>query len=399
MKYDPATQIQELTQFGEFGGVNPSITDSSTFTFLGTKTMEDTFHGEAEGCFLYSRHWNPSNKYLADALAAMEGTEGAWVTGSGMGAITCAILQLCSAGDHFIASETIYGGSYAFFKNYLPKFNIDVTFVNITKIDEVKAAIKPNTKLVYTETMTNPLLQISDIPALSVLTKEHGIKLVVDNTFTPMIFRPMAHGADIVVYSMTKYINGKNDCVAGAICADNQFINDLSSVIDGTAMLLGPVLDPMRSSSILKNLHTLHIRMKQHSKNAMYLAEKFREAGLKFNYPGVKEHPNHELMKSMMNEEFGFGGMIAIDMETSERATALMEGMQERGVGYIAVSLGYFKTIFSNSGKSTSSEVPEETQLATGMSPGLVRFSVGLDNDIENTWQLIKASIEAMYKK
>ncbi len=396
MKYDPATQIQELTQFGEFGGVNPSITDSSTFTFLGTKTMEDTFHGEAEGCFLYSRHWNPSNKYLADALAAMEGTEGAWVTGSGMGAITCAILQLCSAGDHFIASETIYGGSYAFFKNYLPKFNIDVTFVNITKIDEVKAAIKPNTKLVYTETMTNPLLQISDIPALSVLTKEHGIKLVVDNTFTPMIFRPMAHGADIVVYSMTKYINGKNDCVAGAICADNQFINDLSSVIDGTAMLLGPVLDPMRSSSILKNLHTLHIRMKQHSKNAMYLAEKFREAGLKFNYPGVKEHPNHELMKSMMNEEFGFGGMIAIDMETSERATALMEGMQERGVGYIAVSLGYFKTIFSNSGKSTSSEVPEETQLATGMSPGLVRFSVGLDNDIENTWQLIKASIEAM---
>ena len=396
MKYDPATHIQELTQFGEFGGVNPSITDSSTFTFLGTKTMEDTFNGDAEGCFLYSRHWNPSNKYLADALAAMEGTEAAWVTGSGMGAITSAILQICSAGDHIVSSETTYGGTYAFLKNYLPKFNIDVTFVNICDLEQVKEAIKPNTKMVFTETMTNPLLQISDIPGLSKITRSHDIKLVVDNTFTPMIFRPVEFNADIVIYSMTKYINGKNDCVAGAICANNDFINSLSSVIDGTAMLLGPVLDPMRSSSILKNLHTLHIRMKQHSKNAMYLAEKFREAGLKYNYPGVPEHAGHELMKSMMNEEFGFGGMIAIDMETTERATDLMENMQKKGVGYIAVSLGYFKTIFSNSGKSTSSEVPEETQLATGMSQGLVRFSVGLDNDIENTWQLIKTCLSEM---
>ena len=390
MKHDPATKIQELTQFGEFGGVNPSITDSSTFTFLGTKTMEDTFHGDAEGCFLYSRHWNPSNKYLADALSAMEGTEAAWVTASGMAAITCAILQLCSAGDHFIASETIYGGSFAFFQNYLPKFNIDVTFVNITDLDAVKTAIKPNTKLIYTETMTNPLLQISDVPKLSEITKANNLKLLVDNTFTPMMLNPIRFGADIVIYSMTKYINGKNDCVAGAICGSQEYIDSLSSVIDGTAMLLGPVLDPLRSSSILKNLHTLHIRMKQHSKNAMYLALKFKEAGLKFNYPGVPEHPQHELLKSMLNEDFGFGGMIAIDMETEEKASLLMEKMQAAGVGYLAVSLGYFKTIFSNSGKSTSSEVPKDLQKGMGLSAGLVRFSVGLDNDIENTWQMIK---------
>ncbi|MEA3446579.1 MAG: PLP-dependent transferase, partial [Bacteroidota bacterium] len=292
--------------------------------------------------------------------------------------------------------ETIYGGSYAFFKNYLPKFNIDVTFVNITDLEQVKAAVKSNTKLIYSETMTNPLLQISDVAKLADITKSAGIKLVIDNTFTPMIFRPKAFGADIVIYSMTKYINGKNDCVAGAICGNIDFINDLSSVIDGTAMLLGPVLDPMRSSSILKNLHTLHIRMKQHSKNAMYLAERFKEFGLKYIYPGMPEHQGYKLMKSMMNEEFGFGGMIAIDMETSERANLLMEKMQAKGVGYIAVSLGYFKTIFSNSGKSTSSEVPAETQLSTGMSPGLVRFSVGLDNDIENTWQLIKSCIDGV---
>lgn len=393
-KFDPATNIQRLEQFGEFGDVNPSITDSSTFTFMTAKTMLDTFHGEAQGCFLYSRHWNPSNKYLSDAMAAMEGTESAWVTGSGMGAITTVLLQLCNAGDHIVTSVTTYGGTYAFLKNYLPKFNIDVTFVNISDLESVEAAIQPNTKLIYTESMTNPLLQISDIPTLSKISKKHGVKLVVDNTFTPMILSPYRLGADIVVYSMTKFINGKNDCVAGAICASNDFINAISDVNSGTAMLLGPVLDPMRSASILKNLHTLHIRLMQHSKNAMFLAKKFKEIGLKYNYPGMPEHPDHELMNSIRNEEFGYGGMIAIDMETAERAADLMECMQLKGVGYHAVSLGYFKTLFSNSGKSTSSEVPEDVQLAMGMSPGLVRFSVGLDHDIAHTYELIYSCLK-----
>ncbi|NOZ47330.1 MAG: aminotransferase class I/II-fold pyridoxal phosphate-dependent enzyme [Chlorobi bacterium] len=390
MKKDPATRIQELEQFGEFGGVNPSITDSSTYTFLGNEEMIKTFEGEAEGCFLYSRHWNPSNKYLADALAAMEETESAWVTASGMAAITCALLQLCNSGDHIITSVTTYGGTYAFLKNYLPKFNIEVSFVDITNLEEVKAAIRPNTKVIYTESITNPLLQVSDIPELSKISKENNIALVVDNTFSPLIVSPKELGADIVVYSMTKFINGKNDCVAGAICGTNEFINSLSSVNDGTAMLLGPVLDPMRSSSILKNLNTLHIRMKQHSKNAIYLAHKFEEIGIKIIYPGLSKHPGHQVLKSFMNEEFGFGGILAIDLETSEKASKIMEKMQEKGIGYLAVSLGYFKTLFSNSGKSTSSEIPEDVQKQMGLSPGLVRFSVGLDNNIEYTFEKIK---------
>ncbi len=386
MKFDPAHNIQMLRQFGEFGGVNPSITDSSTFTFLEAGTMIDTFHGEAEGCFLYSRHWNPSSKYLADGLAAMENTESAWVTGSGMAAITTALLQLCNSGDHIITSVTTYGGTFAFLKNWLPKFNIEVSFVNITDIKSVEEAIKPNTKVIYTETITNPLLQVSDLPTLSAIAKKHGITLVVDNTFSPMIVTPANHGADIVIYSLTKFVNGKNDCVAGAICADENFINSISDVNTGTAMLLGPVLDPLRSSSILKNLHTLHIRMKQHSKNAMFLANKFNETGLDFIYPGMSDHPGHQLLKSMMNEEFGFGGMIAIETENSEMANKFMEKMQDDDIGYLAVSLGYFKTLFSNSGKSTSSEVPEEIQKEMGLSEGLVRFSVGLDNNIEAIW-------------
>ncbi|HNW73027.1 MAG: aminotransferase class V-fold PLP-dependent enzyme [Bacteroidales bacterium] len=396
MKNDPSTRIFDLLQFGEYGDVNPSVCDSATFTFMQAKTMLETFQGEAEGCFLYSRHWNPSNKYLADALAVMEGTESAWVTASGMAAITCAILQICSSGDHIVSSQTIYGGSFAFLFNYVKKFNIGVTFVDITNHEEVRNAIGPNTKMVYTETMTNPLLQISDIPALAAIAHERDIKLVVDNTFTPMIVAPYQHGADVVVYSMTKFINGKNDCVAGAICASKDFIDSLSNVNDGTAMLLGPALDPLRSSGILKNLHTLHIRMKQHSKNADYLARKFREYNIKINYPGLEDHRGHETLKRMMNPEFGFGGLITIDMGTAERAARLMEKMEHAGVGYLAVSLGYFKTLFSNSGKSTSSEVPEEIQRDMGLSDGLVRFSVGLDHDIENTWNKIKQCIDQM---
>lgn len=393
---DPATRIQSLLQFGEYGDVNPSVTDSATFTFMQAKTMLETFKGEAEGCFLYSRHWNPSNKYLADALAAMEGTEAAWVTASGMGAITCAILQLVNSGDHIVSSRTTYGGTFAFLKNYLPKFNIEVSFVDITDLEAVKKAIKPNTKIIYTESVTNPMLQVSNIPALADIANANDCKLMVDNTFTPMILAPGKLGAHVTLYSLTKFVNGKNDCVAGAICGNNDYIASLIDVNDGTAMLLGPVLDPFRSSSILKNLHTLHIRMKQHSHNALFLAEKFKEAGVKVIYPGLPDHPNHDLLKELMHPDFGFGGVLAIDMDDFDKASLLMEKMELAGVGYLAVSLGYFKTLFSNSGKSTSSEVPEEEQREMGMSEGLIRFSVGLDHDIQNTWELIKGCMREL---
>jgi methionine-gamma-lyase len=392
-KFNPSGNIFDLKQFGEFGDVNPSITDSSTYTFLAAQTMLDTFQGESEGCFLYSRHWNPSNKYLSDAMAAMEGTPAGWVTASGMAAITTVILQLCNAGDHIITSVTTYGGTFAFLQNYLPKFNIQVTFVNISDLEGVEKAIRPNTKLIYTETLTNPLLQVSDIPRLADISKRNNIKLVVDNTFVPLIVAPSRLGADITVYSMTKFVNGKNDCVAGAICSDAAFIDAISNVNDGTAMLLGPVLDPLRSSSILKNLHTLHIRMKKHSENALYLASRLEKDGMKIIYPGLSNHKDHELMKKLMNPDFGFGGMMAIDLGTADKANQFMEKMQSQGVGYLAVSLGYFKTLFSNPGKSTSSEVPEHIRREMGLSEGLVRFSVGLDHDIEIIYQRIRSCI------
>ncbi|MFN3781545.1 MAG: aminotransferase class I/II-fold pyridoxal phosphate-dependent enzyme, partial [Candidatus Kapaibacteriota bacterium] len=219
MKKDPAMQIQDYWVFGEYGGVNPSIEDASTFTFLSAEKMQELFQHEVEGCFLYSRHLNPTVHYLAQSLALLEGTESAQVTSSGMAAISCAVLQICSAGDEILSSRTIYGGTYALFKNFLPRFNIKTNFVDILNLEEVRNAITPKTKILYTEAISNPLLEVANIPELSKIAKEHNLTLIVDNTFSPMILQPHKLGADIVVHSLTKFINGASDCVGGAICA------------------------------------------------------------------------------------------------------------------------------------------------------------------------------------
>ncbi|MEY3499450.1 MAG: hypothetical protein RL308_1119 [Bacteroidota bacterium] len=394
--FNPADNIQDLQYFGEFGGVNPSISDSSTYTFLSAKTMFDTFEGNAEGCYLYSRHSSPSNLYLDKAMAAMEGTEAANVSASGMGAITPTLLQLCGQGDHIVTSRTIYGGTYAFLKNFTPRFGIKTTFVDITKLNKVEAAITPETKVLYCETVSNPLLEVADIAGLSKLAKKYNLKLVVDNTFSPLSVSPALLGADIVIHSLTKYINGSSDTVGGVTCASREFIDNLKNVNNGASMLLGPTMDSLRSASVMKNLRTLHIRMKQHSFNALYLAERFEKDGIKTVYPGLKSHPSHEIYKNMINPEYGFGGMMTLDVGTLDQANALMELMQSKNLGYLAVSLGFYKTLFSAPGTSTSSEIPLEEQKEMGLTDGLIRFSIGLDNDIERTYQNMKSCMMAL---
>jgi methionine-gamma-lyase len=179
--FDPASKIQDYLVFGEFGDVNPSITDSSTYTFMSPEKMEELFEHEIEGCFLYSRHWNPTNKYLAKALARMEDSESAQVSASGMAAISSTILQLCESGTEVIAAHTIYGGTYAFFKNFLPRLGIKVHFVDIQNLDEVAGKINHQTRAIYCESISNPLLAVSDIPKLSEIARANNLKLVVDN--------------------------------------------------------------------------------------------------------------------------------------------------------------------------------------------------------------------------
>ncbi len=392
----PADFIQDLQYFGEFGGINPSISDSSTYTFLSAKTMFDTFEGNADGCYLYSRHSSPSNLYLGEALAAMEGTETSNVSASGMGAITTVLMQLCAAGDHIVSSRTIYGGTYAFLKNFTPKLNIKTSFVDITSLKSVEAAITSQTKVLYCESVSNPLLEVADIEALSVIAKKHNLQLVVDNTFSPLSISPKQLGADIIIHSLTKFINGASDTIGGVVCGSQELVDNLRNVNDGAAMLFGATMDSLRAASILKNLRTLHIRMKQHSANAMYLAKQFESLGVKTVYPGLDTHPSHNVFKRQMNTEFGYGGMLTIDVGTLEKANALMELMQGKNLGYLAVSLGFYKTLFSAPGSSTSSEIPEDEQKEMGLSPGLIRFSVGLDNDIKRTFKSMSACMKSV---
>nr|WP_299385516.1 aminotransferase class I/II-fold pyridoxal phosphate-dependent enzyme [Allomuricauda sp.] len=396
MDYKASDKIQDLQYFGEFGGVNPSISDSSTYTFLSAKTMFDTFEGNTEGCYLYSRHSSPSNLYLGEAMAELEGTESANVYASGMGAISAVILQLCNAGDHIVCSRTIYGGTYALLKNFLKKFNITTTFVDITDLTSVSQAITPKTKMVYCESVSNPLLEVANIPALSKLSKSSEIPLVVDNTFSPLSISAAQLGADVVVHSLTKFINGSSDCVAGAVCASTEFCLSLKDVNDGAGMLLGSTLDSLRAASILKNMRTLHIRIKKHGENALYLANQFQKDGLTVVYPGLANHKDHTVMTAQMNPEFGYGGLLTLDVGSVEMANALMELMQRKKLGYLAVSLGFYKTLFSAPGTSTSSEIPLEEQEALGLSQGLIRFSIGLDNDIHKTYMAMRGCMEQL---
>lgn len=390
LKSQAADRIQDYLVFGEFGGVNPSITDSSTYTFLSADKMTEIFEKEIEGCYLYSRHTNPSGHFLSQALALMENTAAAHVTSSGMAAISVTILGLCSQGDEIISSRTIYGGTYALFQNVLPRFGINTHLVDIINLDEIKSKVNSKTKVIYLETMSNPMLEIADIQEIRKIADACGAKIVVDNTFTPMLITPYNLGADVVIHSLTKYINGASDAVAGCICADKNFIDSLKDVNTGTAMLLGPTLDSFRSASILKNLHTLHIRMMQHSKNALYMAESLQKLGLRVIYPGLNNHPQYSLYKKIINANFGYGGMLTLDVKNDEIAHKLLPLMQEKLIGYFAVSLGFYKTLFSNPKNTTSSEIPEDIQNAVGMTGSIIRFSFGLDMDIERTLERMK---------
>jgi methionine-gamma-lyase len=375
-------------EFGEHGGVTPSISRSSTFTVMDPRIMPEIFEGlrgpDKNGCFLYSRHFNPTVDVLARYLAAMENTEGAVCTASGMAAISCTLLQLCQDGDHIVASDTIYGGTYALLRELLPSMGIEVTFVDPTVPQGFEAALTENTRVIYTEAVGNPTLKVADIPALAKLANTNDLTLVVDNTFTPVIISPAHVGAHIVVHSLTKFVNGASDAIAGVICADKAFIHKLMDLHTGRVMLLGPTMDPRVAYDIIQRLPHLSLRMREHGARAMIIASKLQEMGIDVTYPGLPSHPQYSLTSRLINEGYGYGGILTIDCVTRDNAEELMRTLQnEESFGFIAVSLGYYDTLLSCSSSSTSSEVPPEDQHKIGLSPGLVRVSVGLTGSLK----------------
>lgn len=392
--FDPIESLADMRhEFGEHGGVNMSIEASTTFTVLKAGTMPEIFRGrlgpDQGGCFLYGRHFNPTVYVLGRELAALEGVEAGYATASGMSAIACTIMQLCTSGQHVVAGDTLYGGTFALLHDFLPnRVGIKTTFIDITDLDAVERAFTKDTKVLYAESISNPTLDVADLPKLAEIAHRHGARLVVDNTFAPLVVSPAQLGADVVVHSLTKFINGASDYIAGAICASNEFITELMDLHNGALMLLGPTMDPQTAYNISLRIPHLGIRMREHSRRAQVFAERMQELRLNVTYPGLEKHPQHELLKRIGNTEYGFGGLIGLDLGTTERAFQLMETLQNKDCfGYMAVSLGYFDTLMSCSGSSTSSELSEEDQRRAGISPGYVRFSIGYTGALEQRWR------------
>lgn len=383
-------------EFGEHGGVCPSVDRSSTFTVMDPKTMPEIFSGlrgpDKGGCFLYSRHFNPTVEVLARYLAAMENTEAAVCTASGMSAISSVILQLCRTGDHIVAGHTIYGGTWALLHDLLPSMGIATSFVNPADPEAFRRAMTDRTRIIYVETLANPTLRLADIPVLAGIARDHNAALVVDNTFTPMIVSPARLGADVVVHSLTKFINGASDLIAGAICGSRELAYKLMDLHTGRVMLLGPTMDPRVAFDVLQRLPHLAIRVRAHSDRAMAMAQHLHALGAPVTYPGLASHPQHDRLNELMNPGYGFGGIFNIDCGHSDRAERLLDFLQnERRFGLIAVSLGYYDTLMSCSGSSTSSEIPPEDQTTMGLSPGLIRISVGLTGQLDDQLAALEA--------
>jgi methionine-gamma-lyase len=370
VKFNPEQALFEGAKkvFGENGGVNSSIHPSSTFTTMDPETMSQMFNGKVseQGCYLYGRHFHPNAMNFGVQMAAMENTEIAYPVASGMAAISSVIKQIVQPNGHIIASSNIYGGTYAFLKNLAPRYGIDVTFLDDMTPENVEGALTDFTDLVFFEMHSNPSLKVVDALGISKIIEPMGIDIVVDNTFSPLIYSPANLGASVVIHSGTKFINGMSDGISGVICCDTALLSEMMDLNSGELMLSGPVLDARSCWQLQQYLQTLPVRMREHSFRTMKIAENL-EAENKFKviYPGLESHPSHELAILQANEGFGFGGLMAVDLETYENARKFVMQIQDSGWGLNAVSLGYYHSLLSISGSSTSSEIEPEVQALT----------------------------------
>ena len=264
------------------------------------------------------------------------------------------------------------------------KCGITTTFVGGDH-DAVRAAFTDRTRVLCG--VADELTLEFDLPALSKIAHEHGAKVMVDNTVAPLAITPIEHGADVVVHSLTKFVNGASDFIAGAIVGTEEFISSLMDLHTGPLMILGPTMDPQVAHSISLRLPHLHIRMIEHARRAQIFAERLQQLSLDVSYPGLPGHPDHELFRRIGRSEYGFGGLLTLDVGSREVAEGLMEDLQNiEGFGFMAVSLGYFDTLMSCSASSTSSEMDDESLAAAGISPGLVRMSIGITGSVEQRW-------------
>lgn len=373
------------------GALTTPIYQTSTFVFDNAEQGGRRFALE-EGGYIYTRLGNPTNTQLEEKVALLEGAEACVSTASGIGAITSALWTALKAGDHVVASKTLYGCTYAMFNHGISRYGVEITFVDAANLDEVKAAMRENTKVVYLETPANPDLKLVDIEAVSKVAHEtEGCIVMVDNTFcTPYIQRPLELGADVVIHSATKYLNGHGDVIAGFVVGKLDFINQVR--LFGIKDMTGSVLSPFDAYLIIRGMKTLQIRMDRHCKNAMEVA-KFLESHenvTKINYPGLESFPQYELAKKQMDLP---GGMIAFEVKGGLEAGKKLLNSLELCV--LAVSLGDCETLIQHPASMTHSPYTPEERAEAGISEGLIRISVGLE-DVEDIIADLKQGLDRL---
>lgn len=358
----------------QFGSLATPLYQTSTFIFDNAQQGAERFAGESEG-FIYTRLGNPTTCQLEMRVAAMEGMEDAAATATGMAAVSAALLTNLQAGDHMISSKAVYGCSFALMNHMLKKFGIDVTFVDMTEPDNINAAVKENTKLIFLETPINPNLVVLDLEKICAIAKKHQLLSVVDNTFlTPVLQQPAKFGADIVIHSATKYLNGHGDVVAGIVCGSNEMISDIKLT---TLKDIGATMSPHDAWLIMRGIKTLPIRMERHCNNAQAVAEflEQHQAVAQVYYPGLKSHPGHKFIGNQMKAA---GGVIAFELNTDLKGGSdFINNMQ---LFSIAVSLGDAESLIQHPASMTHSPYEPEERAEAGITDSLIRISVGLEH-------------------
>jgi methionine-gamma-lyase len=355
------------------GALDTPIYQSTTFAMADSDEMA-AIYGEQKPGYMYTRWGNPTIHALEEKVAALEGAEAALATASGMAAISSAILGCVKAGDHIVASRSLYGGAYNFLNKNLPRLGVTTTFVGSTRLEDFEKAMQPNTRLLYFETPSNPVLEILDIAALARLARARGIPSMIDNTFaSPALQQPLALGVMVSVHSSTKYLCGHGDAMGGIILGPKDYIYELSHEI---VRDFGGISSPFNAWLILRGIRTLHLRMPAHCSNAQKVAEFLAQHPKveRVNYPGLPNHPGHELAKKQMK---GFGAIISFEVQGGyEGGKKVMDGVK---IFARAASLGDTRSLIVHSASTSHRAVPRVERLAIGISDGLVRLSVGVE--------------------
>ena len=360
-------------------------TGAVTIPIYQTSTYVQPELGRHKG-YEYARTKNPTRSALEANLAALERGKHGHCFASGMSA-TDTVFRMLKSGDHVVAGENLYGGSYRLFSRVLEKYGLEFTYVDTSKVDAVRAAMRPNTRILFLETPTNPMMTITDIAACAEIAHAQTALVVVDNTFcSPYLQRPIELGADIVVHSTTKFLNGHSDSVGGVVVSNSDAIAEQIGFLQNA---VGAILSPFDSWLVLRGVKTLAVRMKCHEENGMAMANYLANHPkvLKVNYPGLPDHPQHELAKGQMN---GFGSMLSFELGSYENAKRFLDRVR---LCSLAESLGGVETLISHPASMTHGSVPEETRKRLGITGGLVRISVGIEDiedliaDLENAFE------------